>query len=54
MPSGAQPSALFKMRSFNVVSFPHGWESRAAPLRGHAWMPAFVGMTLTFLRHSPI
>src|SRR3984885_7484538 len=40
-------------RSFNVVSFPRKRESRA-PARGQVWMPAFAGMTLTFLSHPPI
>ncbi len=38
------------MRFFNVVSFSRKRESRGTPARaGLVWMPAFAGMTLTFL-----
>ena len=37
------------MRFLNVVSFPRKREIQGPGTRGQVWMPAFAGMTLTFL-----
>jgi hypothetical protein len=42
------------MRFFNVVSFPRKRESSGPGTYGQVWMPAFAGMTLTFLSHTLI
>src|ERR1700678_2043504 len=41
------------MRSFNVV-IPAKAGIQGPGTRGQVWMPAFAGMTLTFLSHPPI
>src|ERR1700678_1254017 len=41
------------MRSFNVV-IPAKAGIQSPGTRGQVWMPAFAGMTLTFLSHPPI
>ena len=48
-PYAGEPHVRFGGRGGESLSYPY----QSPGTRGQVWMPAFAGMTLTFLSHPP-